>query len=407
MHTAHGPLEAAQATSLATRRALIEEAQALGAAPQLRIDAVKALQARWQAEAQAVPMDRKQEQKLWDAFRDPIDAAFARKSSDRERSAVALNAHDQRVLDASRALETASAGGDAQQIRAAMSALEAALAGQAEERAAAAAPKTTTAAAGVPAVAVDAMPSAEAVADGEEGAGAEPAPEAAPTPAPAKPTAPAKKLVAMRGDDRPGMKKTEPAGRDGRDGRRGDRPDPRRSGGPGAGGAPGGWRDDRGMREEREPRGPRLGDAAFRAQRQAIEAAQHSLRKLAEQAHGEVLTDLMSAWEQRDGQQLPTAQALGGRLNPAARGAWVTALAKPAAAAPADALLRLEMAAEVPSPADALSDRRMLQLQLLTRRNDPGPSQTWGEDVARVLGGAFDATQARRLQQVLKQLLKR
>ena len=404
MHTAHGPLEAAQSTSLATRRALIEEAQALGAAPQLRIDAVKALQARWQAEAQAVPMDRKQEQKLWDAFRDPIDAAFARKSSDRERSAVALNAHDQRVLDASRALETASAGGDAQQIRAAMSALEAALAGQAEERAAAAAPATTTAAAVVPALPIDAMLSVEVVADGEDGAGAESAPEAALTPAPAKPTAPAKKLVAMRGDDRPGMKKTEPAGRDGR---RGDRPDPRRSGGPGAGGAPGGWRDDRGMREEREPRGPRLGDAAFRAQRQAIEAAQHSLRKLAEQAHGEVLTDLMSAWEQRDGQQLPTTQALGGRLSPAARGAWVTALAKPAAAAPADALLRLEMAAEVPSPADALSDRRMLQLQLLTRRNDPGPSQTWGEDVARVLGGAFDATQARRLQQVLKQLLKR
>src|SRR5690606_11476673 len=69
MHTAHGPLEAAQATSLAARRALIEEAQALGASPQLRIDAVKALQARWQAEAQAVPLERKQEQKLWDAFR--------------------------------------------------------------------------------------------------------------------------------------------------------------------------------------------------------------------------------------------------------------------------------------------------------------------------------------------------
>jgi hypothetical protein len=404
MHAAHGPLDAAQATSLATRRALIEEAQALGAGPQLRIDAVKALQARWQAEAQAVPMDRKQEQKLWDAFRDPIDAAFARKSSDRERSAVALNAHDQRVLDASHALETASAGGDAQQIRVAMSALEAALAGQAEERAAAAAPAPTAAPATSTAPASDALPSAEAPADGEASASAEPVVEEAPSPAPAKPAAPAKKLVAVRGDDRPGMKKTEPAGRDGR---RGDRPDPRRAGGPSAGGAPGGWRDDRGMREEREPRGPRLGDAAFRAQRQAIEAAQHSLRKLAEQAHGEVLTDLMSAWEKRDGQQLPTTQALGGRLSPAARGAWVTSLAKPAAAAPADALLRLEMAAEVPSPADALSARRMLQLQLLTRRNDPGPVQTWGEDVARVLGGAFDATQARRLQQVLKQLLKR
>ncbi len=400
MHAAHSPLEAAQATSLATRRALIEEAQTLGAAPQLRIDAVKALQARWQAEAQAVPLDRKHEQKLWDAFREPIDAAFARKTSDRERSATALNAHDQRVLDASRALEAASAGGDAQQIRATMAALEAALAGQAEERAAAVAPAPAAATAS----AAEAAPSAETPADAEANASAEPVADEVPAPAPAKPATPAKKLVAVRGDDRPGMKKTEPAGRDGR---RGDRPDPRRSGGPGAGGAPGGWRDDRGMREEREPRGPRLGDAAFRAQRQAIEAAQHSLRKLAEQAHGEVLTDLMSAWEQRDSQQLPTTQALGGRLSPAARGAWVTALTKPAAAAPADALLRLEMAAEVPSPADALSDRRLLQLQLLTRRNDPGPAQTWGEDVARVLGGAFDATQARRLQQVLKQLLKR
>ena len=406
MQAAHAPLENAQATSLATRRALIEEAQALGAAPQLRIDVVKALQARWQAEAQAVPLDRKHEQKLWDAFREPIDAAFARKTSDRERSATALNAHDQRVLDASRALEAASAGGDAQQIRATMVALEAALAGQAEERAAAASPAPAAASVAATAPAVEAAPSAEtpeSPTDAEAVTSAEPVADEAPAPAPAKPAAPAKKLVAVRGDDRPGMKKTEPAGRDGR---RGDRPDPRRSG-PGAGGAPGGWRDDRGMREEREPRGPRLGDAAFRAQRQAIEAAQHSLRKLAEQAHGEVLTELMSAWEQRDGQQLPTTQALGGRLSPSARGAWVTALAKPAAAAPADALLRLEMAAEVPSPADALSARRMLQLQLLTRRNDPGPAQTWGEDVARVLGSAFDATQARRLQQVLKQLLKR
>ena len=405
MQAAHGPLEAAQATSLATRRALIEEAQALGAAPQLRIDVVKALQARWQAEAQAVPMDRKQEQKLWDAFREPIDAAFARKSTDRERSATALNAHDQRVLDASRALETASAGGDAQQIRVAMSALEAALAGQAEERAAtaAAAPAPAAAPAATPVPVAPLAQAASPTETPEVSADAEPVADEAISPAPVKPAAPAKKLVAVRGDDRPGMKKTEPAGRDGR---RGERPDARRSG-PSAGGAPGGWRDDRGMREEREPRGPRLGDAAFRAQRQALEAAQHSLRKLAEQAHGEVLTELMGAWEQRDGQQLPTTQALGGRLSPAARGAWVAALAKPAAAVPADALLRLEMAAEVPSPADALSARRMLQLQMLTRRNDPGPVQTWGEDVARVLGGAFDATQARRLQQVLKQLLKR
>ena len=73
MHAAHAGLEAAQAQSVARRQAMIEEASALGAAPQLRIDAVKALQQRWQAEAQAVPLERKHEQKLWDSFRKPID----------------------------------------------------------------------------------------------------------------------------------------------------------------------------------------------------------------------------------------------------------------------------------------------------------------------------------------------
>jgi hypothetical protein len=111
----------------------------MGAASQLRIDAVKAL-AR-QSEAHAVPLERKQEQKLWEAFRQPIDEAFARKSSEREKATTALNAHDQRVLDASQAVDAASASGDAQQIRAAMAELEAALRGQAAAVAAAPAPK--------------------------------------------------------------------------------------------------------------------------------------------------------------------------------------------------------------------------------------------------------------------------
>lgn len=70
-------------------------------------------------------------------------------------------------------------------------------------------------------------------------------------------------------------------------------------------------------------------------------------------------------------------------------------------------MLRLEMAAEVPTPAEHLNARRMLQLQLLTKRNDPAPAQTWGQDAAKVLAGGFDGDQARRLQNVLKVLLKR
>ena len=73
---------------------------------------------------------------------------------------------------------------------------------------------------------------------------------------------------------------------------------------------------------------------------------------------------------------------------------------------PAEALLRLEMAAGVPTPAQHLDARRTLQLQLLTRRNDPAPAQTWAEDVARVLASPFDAEFAKRLKGVLRVLLK-
>lgn len=374
MHAAHAGLEAAQAQSVARRQAMIEEACALGAAPQLRIDAVKALQQRWQTEAQAVPLERKHEQKLWDAFRKPIDEAFARKSSEREQQAKALNAHDQRVLDAAQALDAASASGDAARIRAAMAELDAAMRGQQADAAAAATP-------------------AEApVAVAEQAA--EPAEAAVPAAAP-------KKLVAMRGDDRPGMKKAEPVVRDERRGRdsRGGRDD---RAGFGARGEARGFE-----RSGREVRGPRLGDAAFRAQRNALEHAEAALRKLAAQAHGEVLTQLLTAWEQRDAAQLPAAQALGSRVNAGARGAWVQSLQQAATATPAEALLRLEMAAEVPTPADQLDARRALQLQLLTRRHEAPPAQTWAQDVAQVLAGPFDAAAARRLQAVLKVLLKR
>ncbi len=407
MHAAHAGLEAAQAESTARRRALIEEATALGAAPMLRIDAVKTLQQRWQAEAHAVPLERKHEQKLWEAFRQPIDEAFARKSTEREKAATSLSVHDQRVLDASRALEQASASGDAQRIRAAMHELESALAGRppAVEVAPVAAAEKAAPSESVAEPATEAVDEA-GEADEAEASDADVAAPAEPV-VPAKPAAPPKKLVAMRGDDRPGMKKAEPAGRDAR----GGRPDGRRDGGAGrpdsrgprdargAGAAP--WRD------EREQRGPRLGDAAFRAQRQAIESAEASLRKLAAQAHGEVLTQLMTAWEQRDAEQMPTAQALGSRVSAASRGAWSAALSKAASALPGETLLRLEMAAEVPTPAEHLSERRMLQLQLLTRRHAAAPSETWVEDVAGVLASPFDASVARRLQTVLKVLLKR
>lgn len=431
IQAAAAPLEAVQKQSLERRHALIDEAQALGAAPQLRIDAVKSLQQRWQAEAQAIPLDRKHEQKLWDAFRKPIDEAFNRKGEEHEKAAAALSERDRIVLDASKALEAANASGDAQKIKAAMAALDAALRGQAQAAAAVAAagPAMVAPATEAPAANESADAGASnAVSEGSADAGGtgspasdnaagdaangDAAPEgAAAQPAPAPKPAP-KPVIAMRGDDRPGMKKSEPAA-PGRGGKFGDR-----KGGPGGkfGERRDGPRDARGDARfgggrfgdrPDEDRGPRLGDVAFRAQREALEHAQMALKKLAAQAHGEALTQLMTAWEQRAPQQVPSQQELGKAVAPPVRSAWVKALGAPPAADGSEALLRMEIAAEAPTPAEHLTARRGLQLKLLTKRNDPSPAQTWGEDTATVLASAYDAGTARRLQTVLKTLLRR
>ncbi|MEY4733462.1 MAG: hypothetical protein RLZZ464_1528 [Pseudomonadota bacterium] len=412
-------VDAAQKASIERRQALIAEAKDMSAAP-LRVDAVKALQQRWQTEAQAVPLDRKTEQKLWEIFRAPLDEAFQRKGAERQQATSALSARDRAVIEASKALDAANASGDAAKIRAAMAALDAALRGQAQEAADNAKAQEAAPAPQAPSETTQAV-TAEASAEATEAASDAPAADAADAvadaaeepaaPAPVVVPKPAKPVVAVRGDDRPGQKKTEaPAGRDGRrDGRPGDRnarPGDRAGDrGPRTGDR--GDRFPRGDFADRGERAPRLGDTAFRAQREAMERAEMSLRKLAAQAHGETLTRLMGAWQDRQADALPSAQELGKAINASTRQAWTQAVSAEPKAPAATALLRLEMAAEVPTPAEHLSERRALQLQLLTQRNQPGPAETWGQDVAQVLSGPHEANTARRLQNVLKNLLRR
>lgn len=382
---AAAPLEAAQAASLLRRNAMIEEAQVLGASPGLRIDAIKALQQRWQAEAHSVPMDRRQEQKLWDAFRKPIDEAFNRKTEQREKQQAVTSARDQGVLNAARALEQANASGDAAAIRAAMAGLEQALS-----------------ASEVPADSDSKDNSAPTRVDTAPAATENVATETSKTATVSKP------VVAVRGDDRPGNRKDVPAagkdkhpgardGRDGRIGGRNERGTERRDG-----------REARDGRRDSRHDTPRLGDAAFRAQRDALDKAQSALRGLAAQAHGEALMQLLSAWEKRDAELIPTVQALGGKLQPATRAAWAKAVGGAPAVSDADnTVLRLEIAAEVPTAAEHLAQRRMLQLQLLTQRHAPSPLETWANDVAIVLQSSHTSAQAKRLQAALKALLKR
>jgi hypothetical protein len=442
---AAAPLEAVQADNLALRRAMVDEAQALGAAPELRIDAVKSLQQRWQRLAQGVPLDRRLEQKLWDAFRRPIDEAFNRKTAEREKAQAHLGARDRAVIDASQALQAANASNDAQHIRQAMADLDAALRGQLQARAAeqAASAQLTEAAElapVAPAAEPDAAEAAAATADGVEldASGASDSlappsdvapsdmPEAAPEPAavaPPPPPVPRPVVVARRGDDRPGQQREAAPAAAGarRTGERpGERPGTPRGAGTGRPGAAGAPRDDRGfgrgLDDRRGPRAdasdapPRLGDAAFRAQREALEGAQQALNRMAVQAHGEVLVQLLAAWEQRDPEALPAAQALGSKQAASVRPQWRAVLASgPTAPAQAadEALLRLEMAAEVPTPAEFVDARRAFQLKLLTRRNDPPPAQTWAQDASTVFASGHEPGSARRLQTAFKVLLRR
>jgi ATP-dependent RNA helicase SUPV3L1/SUV3 len=444
---AHGPLEVAQKASLERRRALIEEAKELGAAPMMRIDAVKSLQGRWQAEAQSVPMDRKEEQKLWDAFRKPIDEAFERKGKAREEQAAAMSQHDKAVLDATKALDAAIASNDAKAIRAAMDALDAAAKGKAVPVTAPvissneqnkASPPASIEKFAIESVANEAIEGASdttieaAPRDASEATPDTSAPTEAAAPAPAEPPkTPPKPVVARRGDDRPGAKLASPAkpeagrfgdkrGGDRRDGKFGDkkpsgfgdkkpggfgdrRPDSRGDsrGDSRAAGFGGSRSDDR-----FEDRGPRLSNTAFYALRDGMDKAQMALKKLAAQAHGESVVGLLTAWEGRNAEAVPTAAQLGRSLQANARTQWTQALAKPAAGDASTALLRLEMAAEVPTPAEQLDARRMLQLQLLTKRGEAAPKDTWQQDAAAVLATAHDEKNARRLQNALKALLR-
>ena len=377
---AAAPLDTAQKATFANRQALIEQAKAMaeavGKGADLRIDFVRGIQQQWQVEAQSVPLDRKTEQKLWDTFKATIDSAFAKKdearNAAREAHIASLSVHDKAVLEASKALDAANAAGEAGKIQAAMTALQAALRGQAVQVATAPKEEVTTTTEPVDAAPAD-TPAAE-------------------TPAPVKV---AKPLVAMRSDDRKSAKAPEVS-------KFGKKP------GFGSESQSGRGFGSRDAREPRPDRGPRLSDEAFHAQRKAMEQAEFALKKLQMQAHGEVVTTILTAWQNRAADSIPAANALGKAVNSATRTQWTQALGKPEVAADAagTALLRLEMATGVPTPADYLNDRRALQLQLLTKRNDPAPSQTWGADVAKVLESAYSEATAKRLQANLKALLK-
>jgi hypothetical protein len=106
-----GPLEQQRKSEVAQREELIEQVAALDACDRHALDALRAVQERWQELARALPLERKAEQALWHRFRAACDAVFA-KRKESAHAADAERRNHQAAKDAiSARLEAAARGG--------------------------------------------------------------------------------------------------------------------------------------------------------------------------------------------------------------------------------------------------------------------------------------------------------
>lgn len=78
------PLEQQQQVQIAQREKLIAEVSKLSPTDRGAVDALRAVQARWQELAKAMPLERNDEQALWTRFREASDALFAQRKASAE-----------------------------------------------------------------------------------------------------------------------------------------------------------------------------------------------------------------------------------------------------------------------------------------------------------------------------------
>ena len=114
-------LAAARDGAKAGRQALIEEAAALAAkATEREVPSqVKAIQARWQAEAKELPLAQRDERALWKQFRAACDAVFDARQSKRKEEDGRKNAHRHALQELCAQLEllARAAGKEDQELR--------------------------------------------------------------------------------------------------------------------------------------------------------------------------------------------------------------------------------------------------------------------------------------------------
>ncbi|MEC5215438.1 exonuclease SbcC [Actimicrobium sp. GrIS 1.19] len=94
------PLAAIRATEIHGREQMIDAVNHLASNERSSLDSLRALQERWQERAKALPLERNDEQALWERFRAACDAVFAR----RKQAAAGADAERRQNLAAREAV---------------------------------------------------------------------------------------------------------------------------------------------------------------------------------------------------------------------------------------------------------------------------------------------------------------
>ena len=108
LNVLQAPLEQQRKSEMAEREAIIEEAAAIDPHDRHALDAMRALQQRWQEHARALPLERKSEQALWQRFRAICDDVFQRRKDSMHEADIERRAHEAAKEAISARLEAAA-----------------------------------------------------------------------------------------------------------------------------------------------------------------------------------------------------------------------------------------------------------------------------------------------------------
>ena len=113
LKSVQAPLRSRQKIEIGAREALIAEVAGLQSDDRQALDTLRRIQAEWQQRAQGVPLARKDEQALWQAFRAACDAVFAQRKETAANQDAQRQAHLQQKQAVCEQLEQALRGGNA------------------------------------------------------------------------------------------------------------------------------------------------------------------------------------------------------------------------------------------------------------------------------------------------------